>query len=163
MGGRPSDVVRGHLHGFGAHCLTHVCLPPPSRQHQTTHMRNTSLAIWNRNHLVGAFCLLGTLVLLALFIYGIVETQEFWDNQSDRTCIVPGGAAVTTLLPMLTSTLVVDISLLLLMLWGLLRLRDARRWGVGRFLWAQGVVWLMIAAAAEVPTVVSVAPEASLI
>ncbi|VDB95642.1 unnamed protein product [Peniophora sp. CBMAI 1063] len=116
-----------------------------------------TVAIWNRNRLVVAFSLSGTLVLLALLIYGVVEAQAFWDNQSDRTCIVPSSEVFTTLLPMLTSTLAVDMSFLLLMLWGLLRLRDARRWGIGRFLWTQGIVWLMIAAAAEVPTVVVLA------
>ncbi|KZV76808.1 hypothetical protein PENSPDRAFT_679826 [Peniophora sp. CONT] len=44
-----------------------------------------------------------------------------------------------------------DALLLLLMLIGILRMREARRFGIARFLFRQGVVWLALAMLVEVP------------
>jgi hypothetical protein len=54
-------------------------------------------------------------------------------------------------------TLVSDVLLLLIMLIGLLRLRYHERgaFSMGRLLWRQGLIWLFIATASEVPQVVS--------
>lgn len=66
--------------------------------------------------------------------------------------MLPESARAT--LPVLATTFAVDLLLLLLMLSGLLRKRDARRFGIWCFLWAQGLLWLALAVAVELPTVV---------
>jgi hypothetical protein len=55
------------------------------------------------------------------------------------------------------ATLVSDVLLLLIMLIGLLRLRyhEHGAFSMGRLLWRQGLIWLFIATASEVPQAAS--------
>ena len=96
---------------------------------------------------------LGSLILVALLVRSMVDSMASWDVQGN-SCNLPTPAPTT--LPLLATTLGIDLSLLLFMLYGLFRRRDARRWGIWRLLWTQGVVWLVIAFVTEVPTVVGV-------
>ncbi|VDB84774.1 unnamed protein product [Peniophora sp. CBMAI 1063] len=52
-----------------------------------------------------------------------------------------------------TATLCIDTFLLILMLAGLLRIRDARKHGLWKFLWLQGFSWVVLVMLVEIPSV----------
>ncbi|KZV74198.1 hypothetical protein PENSPDRAFT_226216 [Peniophora sp. CONT] len=113
-----------------------------------------SIAIWGKHPL--SFVLAGTSILaqLAVLVRSIIVATAVWEVEA-QDCVLPESARAT--LPVLATTFAVDLLLLLLMLSGLLRKRDARRFGIWRFLWAQGLLWLALAVAVELPTVVILA------
>lgn len=56
--------------------------------------------------------------------------------------------------PYLTVSLVADFTLLVIMLAGLLRLKEISRLALWNYLWTQGLIWLALATIAEVPAIV---------
>ncbi|KAF8494700.1 hypothetical protein F5888DRAFT_1716127 [Russula emetica] len=98
-----------------------------------------SIAIWNRNK-----------VVITLSI--IVWLHAVWEPAQHTCDPVNTKSSVLSLLPAIISNLV----LLLIMLVGLLILRrhDGGTFGLSRVLWKQGVVWLALAIASEVPPLV---------
>ena len=60
-------------------------------------------------------------------------------------------------LPILTAVLVADVTLLGLILLGLVLRHGHITFGIGKMLWHQGVIWIVVATVAEVPTVVRIA------
>ncbi|KZV74196.1 hypothetical protein PENSPDRAFT_662557 [Peniophora sp. CONT] len=109
------------------------------------------IAIWNRHRAVVTLALSAMIVLLALLIHSVVNSHGMWDDGA-KSCVLRDSAPVT--LSILSATLAVDVILLLLMLYGLLRKREARRFSLWTFLLAQGILWFIVAIATEVPTVI---------
>jgi len=109
------------------------------------------IAIWDRNMfaMTTAYSLLG--IKVAFFIQSVARTRAKW-APARLACENDNMQSTLSLI----ATLVTDISLLLLMLVGLFRIRFR---GVGRIclshlFWRQGVLWLLIATAAVVPPAV---------
>ena len=94
---------------------------------------------------------LSFLAQFALLIHSVVIASATWETEM-HGCVLEDSEHAS--LPLLSATFAVDTVLLLLMLVGLMQRREARRHGVWRFLMNQGLVWLSIAAVAELPTVV---------
>lgn len=98
--------------------------------------------------------LLGAASLIAQFsvlIHSVVVAKAIWDVDT-HTCVLLN--SIPASLPMLSGMFAVDALQLLVMLVGLYRWRDAQGSGVWTLLWKQGLLWLALAAAAELPTVV---------
>ncbi|KAH9956520.1 hypothetical protein BC827DRAFT_752320 [Russula dissimulans] len=110
------------------------------------------IAIWNKRKSIIAIAaiILGTYV--AFLIQGIVQIRSTY-LAGMNICMVTN---LESLKPNIIVTLVSDILLLLIMLIGLLRLRYHERgaFNMGRLLWKQGLIWLIIATASEVPEAV---------
>jgi len=108
------------------------------------------IAIWKRHKFVvaTAFSLLG--INVASFILSIARVRSKW-APADLTC-ASDNTDINS--PNLIVTLVTDVSLLLMMLVGLLRIRDGSTFGLTHFLCMQGLMWLLLAVVAEVPPVV---------
>ncbi|KAI9436115.1 hypothetical protein F5148DRAFT_26771 [Russula earlei] len=111
-------------------------------------------AIWNRNRIVSAIAISTWMANVATLIRGIVLLCSEWSPVSDiGTCYIPNTTA--SRLNFITS-LCIDIVLLLIMLVGPLRWRFAEgdEAPLARFLWTQGLVWLLITTVSYVPLVV---------
>ncbi|KAH9967683.1 hypothetical protein BJV74DRAFT_277454 [Russula compacta] len=107
------------------------------------------IAIWNRDKVIVATSIGVWLVNLSFLIQGVVRPRSAWDP-------VQGGCATLNILttkPTMISVFVTDFILLLIMLIGLIRLRlhGGTLLGLGRLLWKQGIIWLLLATVAEVP------------
>ncbi|KAI0318567.1 hypothetical protein OF83DRAFT_1291575 [Amylostereum chailletii] len=111
------------------------------------------IAIWNRS--VPIMILVGAMMLgfAGTFLHGLIATRGQWDPTSNACLVLKSEDN----LPNTTGGLVVDVGLLLIMLVGLLRRREARKFGLWQILWTQGLIWLVLATAAEVPSVVFIA------
>jgi len=112
------------------------------------------IAIWNKNRIV---------VATAIGVWGINVVIAIQTAARLRFVWIPGLLYCSPInigvsLPNVISMVVTDITLLLIMLVGLLRLhpyRDGgRKFGLSHVLWTQGVIWLVIATAAEIPPAV---------
>ncbi|KAH9985083.1 hypothetical protein BJV77DRAFT_139391 [Russula vinacea] len=110
------------------------------------------IAIWNRNKFV---------VTLAIAVWGISAAFHIQSAARLRSIRVPGQnvcepikteSSVLSFIP----TIISDIALLLIMFVGLLVLRrhGGGTIGLSRLLWKQGVVWLALAVATEIPPLV---------
>lgn len=93
------------------------------------------------------------LAQLALLIHSVIIATASWETEM-QGCVLKD--SVHASLPLLSATFAADTVLLALMLVGLVRRREARKFGMWRFLVKQGLVWLAVAAVAELPTVVRV-------
>jgi len=109
------------------------------------------IAIWNKNRFVVvlAACVWGTNV--ACLSEGISRIRSGW-NTDQSNCVVLN---MESNKPTIIVVFVTDIVLLLIMLVGLLRLRrhGGGTFELGRLLWKQGLVWLLIGTAAELTPV----------
>ncbi|KAI0308805.1 hypothetical protein OF83DRAFT_167021 [Amylostereum chailletii] len=108
------------------------------------------VAVWNRNIFVIVFVAMTLLAFAGTFLHGLIVARAEWSDAAG-TCAV---GATTQNLPNTIAGLVVDTTLLGMMLVGLLRWREARNYGVWQVLWKQGLLWVLLATIAEVPTVV---------
>ncbi|KAI0002184.1 hypothetical protein BJV74DRAFT_39641 [Russula compacta] len=106
------------------------------------------IAIWNKNKVVIAIATSVWVTNLAFLIHNVVGIRAFW-VPLEATCYVPN--IHSTKLNILVS-LATDIILLLIMLFGLLRMGVHQRgaFDLGRLLWKQGLIWLLIATIAEI-------------
>jgi len=107
------------------------------------------IAIWNRNIAVVAIAFVVWATNVAFMARGVVRVRAEW-SAFEQNCVVvnPESSKLN-----MTTTLANDIVLLLIMLVGLLRLRyhGGGRFRLGSLLWKQGLLWLLLATAAEVP------------
>jgi len=110
------------------------------------------IAIWNRNRVV---------MTIAIIIWGITAVVYVQFIARLRWTQVPGqlGCVQVNLKSTLINLISVpftDIALLLIMLIGVFRLRGhgSSMFGMTKVLWTQGVFWLLLAIAAEIPAVV---------
>ncbi|VDB90043.1 unnamed protein product [Peniophora sp. CBMAI 1063] len=110
-----------------------------------------AIAIFNRRKsVIVAFALVLT-AQLASFVYE-VSRADATESPANETCIFLN---TETNRLNVTATFVTDTFLLVSMLFGLLRWKDARRKrGIWDVLWRQGIMWLSLATLAELPSVV---------
>jgi len=110
------------------------------------------IAIWNKNKLVVAFAVALWLANASFFIYGITQIRSEW-IPVQSACRLPN---VESNRSTMTAMFATDFVLLLIMLVGLLGLR--RRGGstfdLGRLIWKQGVIYLLVATTTELIPVV---------
>jgi len=113
------------------------------------------IAIWNRNRLAVATAFGVWGISAAFFIQSIARGRAVWAPARLRCVNTDTGTNAPTLISML----VTDVSLLLLMLAGLLRMRrdGGGTLGLSRLLWKQGLIWLLLATTAEAVPVVFIA------
>lgn len=117
-------------------------------------LNGSRIAIWNRHPAVVALSVAGILVQVAFLVYSVTIATDTWgaDSPSVQGCLKVN--IVQTSLPALAATFAIDALLLLLMLVGLFVRREACRFGLGGLLLRQGLIWLALATAAELPTIV---------
>ncbi|KAI9511309.1 hypothetical protein F5148DRAFT_355582 [Russula earlei] len=111
-------------------------------------------AIWNRNKIVSAIAISTWMANVATLIRGIVLLHSESSPVSDiGECYVPNTTSSRLTFIM---ALCIDIVLLLIMLIGLLRWRlgEGDQIPIARFLWTQGLIWLLITTISYVPLVV---------
>jgi len=110
-----------------------------------------AIAIWNKNKIVVALAAIVWLVNVSFLSEGIARIRAGWDPDQGF-CVVSN---VESNQPTMIVMLITDVVLLLTMFVGLLRLR--RRGGgtfeLGRLLWKQGVIWLLLGTATELTPV----------
>jgi len=108
-------------------------------------------AIWNKDKLAVAIATGVWVINLGFLIRNIVQVR------SARVPANPGCTLniLSTRLALIT-TLITDIILLLIMLVGLLRLgfHESGVFGLGHFMWRQGLIWLFLATIAYIPPLV---------
>ncbi|KAI0319101.1 hypothetical protein OF83DRAFT_851190 [Amylostereum chailletii] len=108
-----------------------------------------AIAIWNRNTYIVVPAVSALLAQLCVLISFVVIINPKVDSPESCTINIADET-----LPFVIATLVSDIVLFLCMFTGLWRHRESRRFGVFRFLWDQGLVWIAAAVVAEVPPIV---------
>ncbi|KAF8487392.1 hypothetical protein DFH94DRAFT_25666 [Russula ochroleuca] len=110
------------------------------------------IAIWNKAKIIFAIAMGIWIADNALFIFGVLRARSTWSPE-ELTCVL---ANVDSTKPAIIGSLVSDIALLLIMLIGFLRLRreGGGAFALGRTLWRQGLIWLLLATVAEVPPTV---------
>ncbi|KZV74190.1 hypothetical protein PENSPDRAFT_749496 [Peniophora sp. CONT] len=111
-------------------------------------------AIWDFHPAMLTLAGASLLAQLALLIHSVTIATASWATKM-QGCVLKD--SVHASLPLLSATFAVDAVLLSLMLVGLMRRREARKFGMWRFLVKQGLVWLAVATVAELPTVVLLA------
>jgi len=88
---------------------------------------------------------------VAFLIYGTATLRGVWSDESSSCVIINMQSNKMNIIVSLAS----DVILLLIMVAGLLRLRpEIGTFGLGRILWNQSLIWLMLATVAEVPPAV---------
>ncbi|KAN0125613.1 hypothetical protein V8E52_000820 [Russula decolorans] len=105
------------------------------------------LAIWNRKKIIVAIAA-GILGINVIFlIQGIVRIRTVWDPMMSTCLVVNLHISELNILV----TLATDIILLFIMSFGLFRqgFHERSASGLGRFLWKQGLIWLLAATIAE--------------
>ncbi|KAH9993516.1 hypothetical protein BJV74DRAFT_884378 [Russula compacta] len=110
------------------------------------------VAIWSRNKVVVAIAACLWVTNVSVMILGLVRVHSTW-NPIQEDCIEFNMESTK---PNILVTLASDITLLLVMLVGLLRVRyrGDGAFGIASFLWKQGLIWLLLATLAEVPPAV---------
>jgi len=108
-----------------------------------------NIAIWNGNKFVMVVAAGVWLANVGFAIHSVTRIRAFWTPLL-TTCII------SDIKLNLITTLIIDVTLLLIMLVGLLRLGFHERgvYGLGRLMWKQGLIWLFLATIAEIPPVV---------
>ncbi|KAH9984315.1 hypothetical protein BJV74DRAFT_586937 [Russula compacta] len=110
------------------------------------------IAIWNRTKVIVAIAAGVWVINVLVMIQGFVRVRSAWDPAQGE-CVA---FSIESSKPNIIVTLITDIILLLTMLIGLLRLRiqSGDVFGIASLLWKQGLIWLLLATIAEVPTAV---------
>jgi len=113
-----------------------------------------TIAIWNRNKIIFFIAMSVWWTNVSFLIQGIVRLRSSWEPaQGTGTCAVLNTEISKA---NIVTTLCTDIILLVIMLVGLFRLRlqVSNPSSLGRLLWTQGIIWILLAAVAEVPAAV---------
>ncbi|KAH9984322.1 hypothetical protein BJV74DRAFT_587430 [Russula compacta] len=107
------------------------------------------IAIWNKDKVIVAVATTVWTTNVIGMIVGIVRIRSAWEP-TQRVCYTLNMESQKF---NIVISLANDIALLLIMVVGLLRLRyhSDGAFKLGRLLWKQGVMWLLIATAVEVP------------
>jgi len=111
-------------------------------------------AIWDRNKVVMAIATSLWAINVAVLIQGVVRVRSDWADFLPGCIVFNSHSAKLNIIV----SLITDILLLLIVLVGLLRLHSdgLGTYGIGRLLWKQGVMWILLATIAEVPPAVLV-------
>ncbi|KAI0281958.1 hypothetical protein BGY98DRAFT_931789 [Russula aff. rugulosa BPL654] len=108
----------------------------------------TSIAIWNRNKVVMALTAAILSIDVALHLQSLIRLRSVW--VPDFACeIIKRDPTLLSFLPAMIS----DMVLLLIVLAGLLVIRRSGG-GLTRLIWKQGVIWLVLGSAVEIPLMV---------
>ncbi|VDB95635.1 unnamed protein product [Peniophora sp. CBMAI 1063] len=110
-----------------------------------------AVAIWNRHRVVMVIAVTSLLAQLSILIHSVAIAKAIWDVET-QTCVLINN--IPTSLPMLSAVFAIDAFQLLVTLVGLYVRREGRGFGMWDLLWKQGLAWLALAAAAELPTVI---------
>ncbi|KAI9461159.1 hypothetical protein F5148DRAFT_248797 [Russula earlei] len=110
-----------------------------------------AIAVWNRNYIVSAIVLGIWVAYVGTLIHGVVLMHSVWSPLTNA-CDVLNSADSKLAIIIALST---DLVLLLIILIGLLRWRfkEGGPSSLTRFLWKQGLIWLLLATVAYVPAV----------
>jgi len=110
------------------------------------------IAIWNKGRIIVATATTLWVTNIVIMIQGIVRLRSNWSATLLGCDIFNSGNSKLNII----SCVVTDLVLLLAVLVGLFRLRSycSGTFHMGRFLWKQGVLWLLLATLAEVPPAV---------
>ncbi|KAH9977430.1 hypothetical protein BJV74DRAFT_154989 [Russula compacta] len=110
------------------------------------------IAIWNMSRVVGAIAIGLWITNILFLIQGVIRFRaEQVSNGVGCEVVQIDGIQLSTIVALVT-----DVVLLLIMLFGVFRLRrdGCGTMALGRLLWNQGVIWLLLATVAEVTPVV---------
>lgn len=107
------------------------------------------IAIWNMKKSIIAIAMTIWLADVALLIHGIVRIRSAWSPEANTCALLNLNVTKASIFGSLST----DILLLVIMLVGLFNqdMIAGNAFGLGRTLWKQGLIWLLIATAAEVP------------
>ncbi|KAF8487391.1 hypothetical protein DFH94DRAFT_25610 [Russula ochroleuca] len=110
------------------------------------------IAIWNKAKIIFAIAMGIWIADNGIFIYGVSQLRSAWLPEENLCTLLN----VDSTKPAIIGSFFSDIALLLIMLIGLLRLRreGGGAFALGRTLWKQGLIWLLLATVAEVPSTV---------
>ncbi|KAH9967689.1 hypothetical protein BJV74DRAFT_868934 [Russula compacta] len=110
------------------------------------------VAIWDRNFTPVAIAATIWIINVSFLVHGISQLRGGWEP-IEGICMALN---IESTKPNIIVTLITDITLLTVMLLGLLRIRSdgGGRFGLGGLLWRQGVIWILLASIAELPTAV---------
>ncbi|VDB92329.1 unnamed protein product [Peniophora sp. CBMAI 1063] len=108
------------------------------------------LAVWERRKPIIVVSYLVLTISIVLNIRDLTLLRAYYSSDF-HSCI-----AYDTLefVPNVAGVLASDALLLVLMLVGILRMREARHFGIARFLYRQGVVWLLLVMIVEIPALI---------
>ncbi|KAI0278570.1 hypothetical protein BGY98DRAFT_516205 [Russula aff. rugulosa BPL654] len=108
-------------------------------------------AIWDKSKVIMTICAVIWVINLGFQLAGIVKIRAEW-MPAARSCLITSGVEICR--DFHINTLITDVILLFILLAGWLRIR---RGGdslyLSNLLWKQGVIWLVIATAAELSQV----------
>ncbi|KAH9977427.1 hypothetical protein BJV74DRAFT_888483 [Russula compacta] len=110
------------------------------------------IAIWNRNRVVAAIAIGLWITNISFLIQGVIRFRsELVSDELGCEVVRVDGIQLSTIVALVT-----DVVLLLIMLFGVFRLRrhGGGTTALGQLLWNQGVIWLFLATVAEVTPVV---------
>ncbi|KAI9448707.1 hypothetical protein F5148DRAFT_1250441 [Russula earlei] len=108
------------------------------------------IAIWEWKPIVTAIAVTAWLVNISIYIRSMSRADSTWSPKA-QTCLV---LHTEHSIEPVTMTLVEDTVLLVLMLSGLRRYKEAGMFGLWRFLYRQGLFWLVWITIAEIPPTV---------
>ncbi|KAN0111509.1 hypothetical protein V8E52_008532 [Russula decolorans] len=110
------------------------------------------LALWNRNKGIMAIVSIICATNFSLLLLFVIRIRAVWEPAA-KSCIITN---IELCEIAMVSTFVTDTVLLLIMLAGLLHLRHRGRGSheLWHLLWKQGVIWFVVAAVAELPSLV---------
>jgi len=108
-----------------------------------------SIAIWNRNKVVVTLTIIAWGTSVGFHLHNITLMRSVWF--STQLGCAPAKSNISTFSYIVA--IIADMALLLIILTGLLvmRRRIGGTFGLTRVLWKQGIIWLVIAFAAEIP------------
>ncbi|KAI0045894.1 hypothetical protein FA95DRAFT_1607343 [Auriscalpium vulgare] len=108
------------------------------------------LAIWSRAWIPMAIAILAWVTNCAFIIHNIVISDAVWDPVDATCAILHSNDSQANIL----ATLIMDVILLVLMLWGLVRCGRPASFGILQLLYIHGLFWLLVVTVAEIPTTV---------
>ncbi|KAF8487413.1 hypothetical protein DFH94DRAFT_26344 [Russula ochroleuca] len=110
------------------------------------------IAIWNKTKIVFAIAMVIWTIDSSLFLLATIQLRAKWLPEANACAMFN----IDSIKYAVIGSLVFDIGLLLIMLIGLLRLRceEGGAFALGRILWKQGLIWLLLATVGETPSAV---------
>ncbi|KAF8261254.1 hypothetical protein EI94DRAFT_1746440 [Lactarius quietus] len=109
------------------------------------------IAIWDRNRVAVAIAMGAWSTNVAFLIHSVTILHSEWAPAQSVCGVLNTESSKLNVV----SVLVSDVVLLLTMLVGLLRMRrSGTMFSLGKLLWKQGLIWLLLATVAEVPPAV---------
>ncbi|KAF8492450.1 hypothetical protein F5888DRAFT_1731167 [Russula emetica] len=115
------------------------------------------IAIWDKNKYAVAIAVITWVINVSIIIRGkliYLQLRATWDPTA-QACVILNNEEIK---PTFIISLITNTILLVTMLVGLFRLliSSSSAFGLGRLLWKQGVIWLLIATVAGVPPTASI-------